>query len=197
MEEEGAIHNPNMLSHDPQNVGSSPSQKMSVPLLQNTTFVLTPTAIAPTTICLSELLELEAKVFAMHNDLKPDRDWDFLPSGRWGWSQRRPNCGWKVDLASSLLDVLALYQGERGRSNSYSSQKPKQSSMGKVHGSLARARKVRGQMPKVVKQDKKKKARGRAHKHLGHAEKCAGRPGKAKLVIEILEGPPVHFRFSS
>ncbi|GLT83399.1 hypothetical protein SLE2022_016910 [Rubroshorea leprosula] len=36
--------------------------------------------------------------------------------------------------------------------------------MGKFHGSLARAGKVRGQTPKVAKQDKKKKPRGRAYK---------------------------------
>ncbi|OIV94069.1 hypothetical protein TanjilG_05449 [Lupinus angustifolius] len=36
----------------------------------------------------------------------------------------------------------------------------------KVHGSLARAGKVRGQTPKVAKQDKKKKPRGRAHKRM-------------------------------
>lgn len=40
------------------------------------------------------------------------------------------------------------------------------STMGKVHGSLARAGKVRGQTPKVAKQDKKKKPRGRAHKRM-------------------------------
>ncbi|KAL4290651.1 hypothetical protein GQ457_14G006660 [Hibiscus cannabinus] len=38
--------------------------------------------------------------------------------------------------------------------------------MGKVHGSLARAGKVRGQTPKVAKQDKKKKPRGRAYKRM-------------------------------
>lgn len=38
--------------------------------------------------------------------------------------------------------------------------------MGKVHGSLARAGKVRGSTPKVEKQDKKKSPRGRAHKRL-------------------------------
>ncbi|CAH1419758.1 unnamed protein product [Lactuca virosa] len=38
--------------------------------------------------------------------------------------------------------------------------------MGKVHGSLARAGKVRGQTPKVAKQDKKKQPRGRAHKRI-------------------------------
>jgi small subunit ribosomal protein S30e len=35
---------------------------------------------------------------------------------------------------------------------------------GKVHGSLARAGKVKGQTPKVEKTEKKKQARGRAHK---------------------------------
>eukprot|EP00190_Bangiopsis_sp_CCMP1999_P006688 CAMPEP_0198723170 /NCGR_PEP_ID=MMETSP1475-20131203/708_1 /TAXON_ID= ORGANISM="Unidentified sp., Strain CCMP1999" /NCGR_SAMPLE_ID=MMETSP1475 /ASSEMBLY_ACC=CAM_ASM_001111 /LENGTH=61 /DNA_ID=CAMNT_0044484197 /DNA_START=78 /DNA_END=263 /DNA_ORIENTATION=- len=34
--------------------------------------------------------------------------------------------------------------------------------MGKVHGSLSRAGKVRGQTPKVEKQEKKKSPRGRA-----------------------------------
>jgi small subunit ribosomal protein S30e len=38
--------------------------------------------------------------------------------------------------------------------------------MGKVHGSLARAGKVRGQTPKVAKQDKKKLCTGRAKKRL-------------------------------
>ncbi|KAI8911511.1 40S ribosomal protein S30 [Gorgonomyces haynaldii] len=38
--------------------------------------------------------------------------------------------------------------------------------MGKVHGSLARAGKVKGQTPKVEKQEKKKKATGRAKKRL-------------------------------
>ncbi|KAL2898101.1 40S ribosomal protein S30-B, partial [Bienertia sinuspersici] len=37
---------------------------------------------------------------------------------------------------------------------------------GKVHGSLARAGKVRGQTPKVAAQDKKKKPKGRAYKRL-------------------------------
>ena len=37
---------------------------------------------------------------------------------------------------------------------------------GKVHGSLARAGKVRGQTPKVPKQDKQKKPTGRALKRL-------------------------------
>lgn len=37
---------------------------------------------------------------------------------------------------------------------------------GKVHGSLARAGKVRGQTPKVEKQEKKKKKTGRAKRRL-------------------------------
>lgn len=37
---------------------------------------------------------------------------------------------------------------------------------GKVHGSLARAGKVRGQTPKVDKQDKKKQPKGRAKKRM-------------------------------
>ncbi|KND01210.1 40S ribosomal protein S30 [Spizellomyces punctatus DAOM BR117] len=38
--------------------------------------------------------------------------------------------------------------------------------MGKVHGSLARAGKVKGQTPKVEKQEKKKKKTGRAKKRI-------------------------------
>jgi len=38
--------------------------------------------------------------------------------------------------------------------------------IGKVHGSLARAGKVKGQTPKAEKQDKKKKPRGRAFKKM-------------------------------
>lgn len=38
--------------------------------------------------------------------------------------------------------------------------------VGKVHGSLARAGKVRGQAPKVPKQEKKKKPTGRAMKRI-------------------------------
>eukprot|EP00812_Abedinium_dasypus_P014762 NODE_8315_length_389_cov_215.886228.p2 GENE.NODE_8315_length_389_cov_215.886228~~NODE_8315_length_389_cov_215.886228.p2 ORF type:complete len:62 (-),score=21.51 NODE_8315_length_389_cov_215.886228:144-329(-) len=38
--------------------------------------------------------------------------------------------------------------------------------MGKVHGSLARAGKVKNQTPKVAKADKKKKLTGRAFKRI-------------------------------
>lgn len=37
---------------------------------------------------------------------------------------------------------------------------------GKVHGSLARAGKVKGQTPKVEKQEKRKQPRGRAKKRV-------------------------------
>jgi small subunit ribosomal protein S30e len=38
--------------------------------------------------------------------------------------------------------------------------------MGKVHGSLARAGKVKSQTPKVEKQEKAKVPKGRAHKRI-------------------------------
>ncbi|CAN6671437.1 small ribosomal subunit protein eS30B [Trichomonascus vanleenenianus] len=38
--------------------------------------------------------------------------------------------------------------------------------MGKVHGSLARAGKVKSQTPKVDKQEKKKMPKGRAYKRI-------------------------------
>jgi small subunit ribosomal protein S30e len=55
--------------------------------------------------------------------------------------------------------------------------------MGKVHGSLARAGKVKGQTPKVEKQDKKKKPRGRAFKRLQYNRRFVNvvvGPGKKK-----------------
>ena len=45
-----------------------------------------------------------------------------------------------------------------------SSTEPAAASMGKVHGSLASAGKVKNQTPKVAKQDKKKVLTGRAKK---------------------------------
>ncbi|KAI9334378.1 ribosomal protein S30-domain-containing protein [Obelidium mucronatum] len=42
---------------------------------------------------------------------------------------------------------------------------------GKVHGSLARAGKVKGQTPKVEKQEKKKKQTGRAKKRLQYTRR--------------------------
>ncbi len=54
---------------------------------------------------------------------------------------------------------------------------------GKVHGSLARAGKVKSQTPKVEKQDKKKKPRGRANKRLLYNRRFVNiivGPGKKK-----------------
>jgi len=45
--------------------------------------------------------------------------------------------------------------------------------MGKVHGSLARAGKVKGQTPKVEKQEKKKVVRGRANIFFRSPTVCA------------------------
>lgn len=61
---------------------------------------------------------------------------------------------------------------------------------GKVHGSLARAGKVRGQTPKVAKQDKKKKPRGRAHKRMQYNRRfvTAGtyKSFSSSLILEII-----------
>ncbi|AFP65362.1 40S ribosomal protein S30 (nucleomorph) [Chroomonas mesostigmatica CCMP1168] len=43
--------------------------------------------------------------------------------------------------------------------------------MGKVHGSLARAGKVKGQTPKVEKKQKKKLPKGRAFQRLKYKKK--------------------------
>merc|ERR1719516_482925 len=50
---------------------------------------------------------------------------------------------------------------------------------GKVHGSLARAGKVKGQTPKVDKQEKKKKKTGRAKRR----QQCKRRFGMATLMF--------------
>ena len=57
---------------------------------------------------------------------------------------------------------------------------------GKVHGSLARAGKVRGQTPKVAKQDKKKKPRGRAHKRMQYNRRfvTAGKFSQSRVFLK-------------
>jgi small subunit ribosomal protein S30e len=45
--------------------------------------------------------------------------------------------------------------------------------MGKKHGTLAKAGKVRKQTPKVAKKQKRKKPRGRAYKKLLYSKKFA------------------------
>ncbi|PHT58477.1 hypothetical protein CQW23_00840 [Capsicum baccatum] len=56
---------------------------------------------------------------------------------------------------------------------------------GKVHGSLARAGKVRGQTPKVAKQDKKKKPRGRAHKRMQYNRRFVTAASSLLLTFKI------------
>eukprot|EP00614_Pseudopedinella_elastica_P013950 CAMPEP_0172586872 /NCGR_PEP_ID=MMETSP1068-20121228/6097_1 /TAXON_ID=35684 /ORGANISM="Pseudopedinella elastica, Strain CCMP716" /LENGTH=68 /DNA_ID=CAMNT_0013381759 /DNA_START=113 /DNA_END=319 /DNA_ORIENTATION=+ len=56
--------------------------------------------------------------------------------------------------------------------------------MGKVHGSLARAGKVKGQTPKVEAQEKKKLPTGRAKKRMQFNRRCVNvdtAPGGKKL----------------
>ncbi|CAK9863744.1 unnamed protein product [Sphagnum jensenii] len=59
-----------------------------------------------------------------------------------------------------------LYNGSSNEAARMGKKSQKRKNVGKVHGSLARAGKVRGQTPKVAKQDKKKKPTGRAHKRM-------------------------------
>ncbi|GAW11978.1 hypothetical protein ANO14919_013330 [Xylariales sp. No.14919] len=56
--------------------------------------------------------------------------------------------------------------------------------MGKVHGSLARAGKVKSQTPKVEPVEKPKTAKGRAHKRLIYTRRFTNAttgPGKRKM----------------
>ncbi|GLJ11137.1 hypothetical protein SUGI_0144200 [Cryptomeria japonica] len=73
--------------------------------------------------------------------------------------------------SKTLASICHLGPRRRAENQEQQQQKQRQeqqqqSKMSKVHGSLARAGKVRGQTPKVAKQDKKKKPRGRAHKRM-------------------------------
>ncbi|KAF7143072.1 hypothetical protein RHSIM_Rhsim05G0030100 [Rhododendron simsii] len=67
-------------------------------------------------------------------------------------------------LTDLAIGILKFGKPKKPTANPFS--QTRESTMGKVHGSLARAGKVRGQTPKVAKQDKKKKPRGRAHKRM-------------------------------
>lgn len=62
-----------------------------------------------------------------------------------------------------ICDCMALYHNTVLISSHAHHKSP---TTGKVHGSLARAGKVRGQTPKVEKQEKKKQPTGRAKKRL-------------------------------
>jgi len=70
--------------------------------------------------------------------------------------------------------------------------------MGKVHGSLARAGKVRGQTPKVSKQEKKKVVVGRAKKRLQYNRRFVNvavglgkKKGPNTQPLGLLRGTPV------
>lgn len=58
---------------------------------------------------------------------------------------------------------------------------------GKVHGSLARAGKVKGQTPKVEAVEKKKQPKGRAKKRLLYNRRfvnaVVGAPGKQRVIF--------------
>jgi small subunit ribosomal protein S30e len=74
------------------------------------------------------------------------RCWSLITAFEGGWSS--------VKMRPAIEEAHLL-----------STPHPSQST-GKVHGSLARAGKVRGQTPKVPKQEKKKKPTGRACKRM-------------------------------
>ncbi|CCW67978.1 unnamed protein product [Phytomonas sp. Hart1] len=62
--------------------------------------------------------------------------------------------------------------------------------MGKVHGSLARAGKVRNQTPKVAKQDKNKAPRGRALKRLKYTKRFLSKTLKVGEKLQMNKQPP-------
>ncbi|KAJ5933658.1 hypothetical protein N7454_005987, partial [Penicillium verhagenii] len=71
------------------------------------------------------------------------------------------------------LPILQLHRQRANRlqppstnRSSQSVQRQKSSNMGKVHGSLARAGKVKAATPKVEPQEKKKNPKGRAYKRV-------------------------------
>lgn len=62
--------------------------------------------------------------------------------------------------------------------------------MGKVHGSLSRAGKVKNQTPKVAKEEKPKKPRGRALKRLKYTKRFLTRTLKPGERIKMNKQPP-------
>ena len=56
--------------------------------------------------------------------------------------------------------------------------------MGKVHGSLARAGKVKSQTPKVEKQEKAKQPKGRAKKRLLYNRRCVFCSARAGVGVD-------------
>ncbi|KAH8608871.1 putative Ribosomal protein S30 [Trypanosoma vivax] len=62
--------------------------------------------------------------------------------------------------------------------------------MGKVHGSLARAGKVKNQTPKVAKMEKKKQPRGRAYKRLKYTQRYLAKTLKPGEKLRMNKQPP-------
>lgn len=73
---------------------------------------------------------------------------------------------WSVNPAIAALDPAALSRHPRSREWTFFDILYDNAIVGKVHGSLARAGKVRGQTPKVAPQEKAKKPTGRACKRV-------------------------------
>ncbi|KAH0357913.1 hypothetical protein KCU83_g336, partial [Aureobasidium melanogenum] len=68
--------------------------------------------------------------------------------------------------------------------------------MGKVHGSLARAGKVKSQTPKVEPQEKKKTPKGRAKKRITYTRRFVNvtmTGGKRKALTRRLATPSIHY----
>ncbi|KIY67472.1 hypothetical protein CYLTODRAFT_490603 [Cylindrobasidium torrendii FP15055 ss-10] len=69
--------------------------------------------------------------------------------------------------------------------------------MGKVHGSLARAGKVKSQCPKVEKQEKKKTPKGRAKKRIVYNRRFVNVTtlpgGKRRMWVTVLRRVPAPF----
>ncbi|GET90652.1 40S ribosomal protein S30, putative [Leishmania tarentolae] len=62
--------------------------------------------------------------------------------------------------------------------------------MGKIHGSLARAGKVKNQTPKVIKQEKPKQPRGRALKRLKYTRRFLSKTVKPGEKVHMNKQPP-------
>ncbi|GET90656.1 40S ribosomal protein S30, putative [Leishmania tarentolae] len=62
--------------------------------------------------------------------------------------------------------------------------------MGKIHGSLARAGKVKNQTPKVAKQEKRKQPRGRALKRLKYTRRFLSKTVKPGEKVHMNKQPP-------
>nr|POE79334.1 40s ribosomal protein s30-a [Quercus suber] len=79
-----------------------------------------------------------------------------------------------LDLSNDIDIYHSRIDGNRPNSNAHERLPLKHkntTNMGKVHGSLARAGKVKSQTPKVEPQEKKKTPKGRAKKRLTYTRR--------------------------